>query len=157
MEEGNKVSQSFALDKGWWFIHPFWLVSSFKHDFQYMQEQALGEDSGEFISSEHQNTHIHPQIYDNVKQLQSTPFLKFHYLKSKIFILSFFYKLSLGLKGFFSDPNNLEQLKSAASLSPCVSQSINRTISWASYFPSFNILKSNYKLKDHNHSLGTEA
>lgn len=62
------------------------------------------------------------------------------------------------IKGlFFSDPNNLEQLKSAASLSLCVSQSINRTISWASDFPSFNILKSNYKLKDHNHSLGTEA
>lgn len=97
--------------------------------------------SGDFIRSEHLNWHIHPQIYDDVKQLQLTPFLKCHYLKSKLFILSFFYKLRVGLKGFFSVPNNLEQLKSAASQSRCVSQSINRTISWASYFPSFNILK----------------
>lgn len=102
MEEGNKVLQSFALDKWWWFIYLFWLVSLVsKYDFQYMQEQALGEDSGEFISSEHLNRHIHPQIYDDVKHLQSTPFLEFQYLKSKIFILSFFYKCSLGLKGCF--------------------------------------------------------
>lgn len=62
-----------------------------------MQEQVLGE----FISSEHLNWHIHPQISDDMKQLQSTPFLKFHYLKSKILILSFFYKPSIGLSFFF--------------------------------------------------------
>lgn len=97
--------------------------------------------SGEFISSEHLNWDTDPQIYDDVKQLQSTPLLKFHYLKSKMLILPFFYKPNVGLKGFFSVPNNLEQLKSDANQSRCISQSISRTISWASNFPSLNILK----------------